>query len=249
MGGTSETTASVVNQATVNAALKVFQKCDASASNESDVTVDTKGKGCNIDDSSDTEQDASATVTSCDISADLDATLKAEMAASMDQAAKTVGNSIFSGDMSIFTSSKDKSNVTNSSIMNADMSSVSSCLAAANNKKKATYLAQDSCDITLRNKIKQNATADLQKCVLAAINAAGASDTSNTDTKQNATTEGMLASLFSGFNGIAMAMIIAFGCAMIAAVIYAVIRAKHKKAASATAAQFATILTDYGRFQ
>jgi hypothetical protein len=59
----------------------------------------------------------------------------------------------------------------------------------------------------------------------------------------------MLASLFSGFNGIAMAMIIAFGCAMIAAVVYAVIRAKNKKAASATAAQFATILTDFGRFQ
>jgi len=222
MGGKAETSVESLNEAVVNSIMAISKTCAATATNIVDIN---SGKSTGqVVFSGDVTQDAESSI-NCQQNTDVEVALRAQMAAAIDAQSKAVKNSIFSGDVGIYSESDTSVKNTNRTVMNTSLSDAMDCVTDATNIVRET--SDSNAGFTASGNITQSARARISACVQGSKSLQATVANMATEIKAKATEEGFLASMFDNMqNIVASVMILAFVAAIVGAIAFAVVKAK-----------------------
>lgn len=267
MGGQSETSTSVLNEALSNSIVNISQACTGNAANNLNLTIGQDCAGGTINVTGKVTQIAQSSI-NCAQSADVEAAMQAELATALQSSSSTTSNNLFSGDIGIYSQSNDRASLTNREVLNATLNAYVQCANAAVNNYTKT-VTQDCHGgtggvINFGQEIYQEATNEIPKCVQSTLDRSNAMDNLSNRLQQRSTETDLAGTLFGSLaNILSSVFILCLVFAIIAAIGFVIQRVAQKRkatggakaatagkpggtatAAKAVGAQYASILRD-----
>lgn len=201
MGNNSSSTSTLVNKAMTESIMNVSKSCAAEANNVSGMNLKS-GDAINLDLSGNINQKATTSLIKCDQKTNLQAAMKSQMASSDYTKALAQGNSLWEGNVGLYTRSKTSSDVVNNNIFKQNIDDVMHCLAKAGNVHIIKAFAKGDINIKDDQGSDQNASASVSSCLQTTKSMQDMASKINNEISSSSKSIGLFGTLLDGAKGI-----------------------------------------------
>lgn len=222
MGGTAETSTSIVNEAITNSIVNISKLCAANALNLVDINVEGAAISGDVVFSGTVNQVASTTL-NCNQRLDIETTIKSEMTNAVTAGSMTTGNNLLTGDTNIFSASKTDTDTVNRTLMTFDTSALMKCVNDSKNEYQLHFSSQVGGNFKFATNIDQSAKSEVSKCVQDTGILEELTSQQKTDIKATSAQVGTLVGLTqSAANIMAMCLILAIVASVVGIIAFAI---------------------------